>query len=177
MKKIVMASANPVKAKAVLQGFQRMFTEETFEIQTLEVPSGVSDQPMTDEETLQGALNRSQRARELISDADYWVGIEGGVYEHENDLHAFAWVVVRSPDGIGKSRSGSFELPSVIRDLVHSGVELGKADDMVFQRYNSKQSNGAIGILTQDVIDRTALYEHAVILALVPFRNRELFGK
>jgi non-canonical (house-cleaning) NTP pyrophosphatase len=38
-----------------------------------------------------------------------------------------------------------------------------------------KQANGAIGILTGDVIDRTELYQHAVILALVPFKNDGLY--
>jgi len=175
MKRIVMASLNPVKLNAVLQGFQRMFPEEQFETITINVPSGVSDQPMSDGETLQGAINRSAAASMRIPEADYWVGIEGGVDEQDEVLQAFAWVVIKSNGLLGKSRTATFELPNVIRDLVRSGVELGEADDLVFKRQNSKQANGAIGILTQDVIDRTAYYEHAVILALVPFRNHDLF--
>ncbi len=46
---------------------------------------------------------------------------------------------------------------------------------MVFGRTNSKQGNGAVGLLTGDVIDRAAYYVHAVILALIPFRNPELY--
>ena len=50
--------------------------------------------------------------------------------------------------------------------------------DMPLGRSNSKQGNGAVGILTADVIDRTHYYEHAVILALVPFKNTALtFGE
>jgi non-canonical (house-cleaning) NTP pyrophosphatase len=45
---------------------------------------------------------------------------------------------------------------------------------MVFGRSNSKQQNGSVGILTHDVIDRTAYYVHAVILALIPFVNLQL---
>jgi non-canonical (house-cleaning) NTP pyrophosphatase len=59
--------------------------------------------------------------------------------------------------------------------LIQQGKELGEADDIVFNQSNSKQANGSIGILTGDVIDRTALYAHAVILALVPFKNPELY--
>jgi non-canonical (house-cleaning) NTP pyrophosphatase len=59
--------------------------------------------------------------------------------------------------------------------LIRQGKELGEADDIVFSQNNSKQANGAIGILTGDVIDRTSLYEHAVILALAPFKNLELY--
>ncbi|MBA4385397.1 MAG: inositol monophosphatase, partial [Anaerolinea sp.] len=48
---ISVASTNPVKLQAALDGFQRMFPRESFEIRTLKLPSTVSDQPMTDEET------------------------------------------------------------------------------------------------------------------------------
>ncbi len=71
----------------------------------------------------------------------------------------------------GSSRSGSFLVPKKVADLVRQGIELGEADDIIFGRKNSKQENGAIGLLTQDAIDREGLYTHAVILALVPFKN------
>ena len=62
MKHVVVASNNPVKKQAALAGFQKMFAHEDFKIEGIAVPSGVSDQPMSDEETLQGALNRAQKA-------------------------------------------------------------------------------------------------------------------
>jgi inosine/xanthosine triphosphatase len=115
-------------------------------------------------------------ARGLAPEADYWVGVEGGVEADEREMSAFAWIVVESASGTtGKARSGTFLLPPIVSDLVRRGVELGEADDRVFGRTNSKQGNGAIGLLTDDVIDRVALYEHALILALVPFKNPHLY--
>lgn len=176
MKSIVVASQNPVKMQAAQTGFRRMFPSGQFEVQGVNVPSGVSVQPMTDAETLQGAWNRTQAAAHLHPQADYWVGIEGGVEEHRSDLAAFAWVVIQANGLTGKGRSGTFFLPPQVADLVRAGKELGEADDIVFKRFNSKQENGAIGILTGDVIDRMQLYEHAVILALVPFKHPELYA-
>jgi non-canonical (house-cleaning) NTP pyrophosphatase len=75
----------------------------------------------------------------------------------------------------GKARSGTFFLPTKIAALVREGKELGEADDIVFLQRDSKQNNGAIGLLTDNVIDRTLLYEHAVILALLPFKNEVLY--
>jgi inosine/xanthosine triphosphatase len=175
MKTILLASKNPVKIQAALQGFQRMFPGEEFTIQQVSVPSGVSDQPFSDQETYRGAVNRVDNAYVLNSQADFWVGIEGGVEEKDGELSAFAWIVIRSKERYGKSRSGSFQLPKKLADLIQQGIELGEADDIVFNRSNSKQVNGAIGILTGDVIDRTELYQHAVILALVPFKNDGLY--
>ena len=59
--------------------------------------------------------------------------------------------------------------------MIRQGKELGEADDIVFNRANSKQDNGAVGLLTDNVIDRAQLYEQAVILALIPFKNEALY--
>jgi non-canonical (house-cleaning) NTP pyrophosphatase len=60
-------------------------------------------------------------------------------------------------------------------ELIDQGMELGEADDVVFGRNNSKQKNGAVGILTGDVVTRTSYYVEAVCLALIPFRNWKLY--
>lgn len=176
MNKIIVASKNPVKVRATEQGFRKMFPDETFEIEALSVPSGISNQPLSDKETFRGAFNRMENASRLVPDAEYWLGIEGGIVEQNGQMAAFAWITVRHKNGlIGKSRSGTFFLPGRVAKLIRAGTELGTANDLIFKRENSKQDSGAIGILTGDVIDRTMLYEHAVILALVPFKNREIY--
>jgi inosine/xanthosine triphosphatase len=175
MKKIVIASQNPVKIDAARLGFQSMFPDEDFHLQAVSAPSGVRAQPMSSQETMIGAANRAKAAQKLRQDADFWVGIEGGIEAEGEELAAFAWIVIHSANLEGKSRTGTFFLPSLVAKLIRQGKELGEADDIVFNQSNSKQANGAIGILTGNIIDRTALYAHAVILALVPFRNPELF--
>jgi inosine/xanthosine triphosphatase len=176
VKTIVIASANPVKMEATRLGFEKMFPLESFELHSVTTPSGVRDQPMTSQETEQGAYNRACAAAKVMPQADYWVGIEGGIEELGEEMAAFAWVVVYSPHLTGKGRTGTFFLPPTVASLIRQGKELGEADDIIFNQNNSKQVNGAIGILTGDVIDRTRLYEHAVILALTPFKNPDLYG-
>jgi len=175
MKKIVLASKNPVKRRAVENGFCRIFPDDEFSIQTVSVPSGVSDQPLTDAETLVGACNRAESAMAEVPQADYWAGVEGGISIQESDMEAYAWIVIRSRNQIGKARTGAFYLPPEVAELVRQGHELGLADDMVFGRSNSKQDNGAVGLLTHNVIDRAMFYEQAVILALIPFINPQLY--
>lgn len=174
MQTVVVASRNPVKIEAARQGFSRLFPDETFTVMGVDVPSGVSDQPMTDDETYQGAFNRATAARAAQPTAAYWIGIEGGLSAWGGDLLGFAWVVVLWGDLVGRSRTATFSLPQEIVTLIHQGIELGEADDIVFRRNNSKQGNGAVGILTGDVIDRTEYYAHAVTLALIPFKNPDL---
>jgi inosine/xanthosine triphosphatase len=172
---IVVASTNPVKVQAAINGFRRLFPDVELEVSTVSVASNVSHQPMSDEETLRGALNRTSNAMLAQPQADYWIGLEGGLQEVNAEMLSFSWVVVCSRTRLGKGRSGTFVLPPVIADLVRQGKELGDADDIVFNRSNSKQDNGAVGLLTDNVIDRVQLYEHALILALIPFKNKALY--
>ena len=174
MNQIVVASTNPVKVQAAQQGYALIFPDAPLTATGINVPSGVSDQPMTDTETLQGAFNRARAAQAALPDASLWMGIEGGCEEQHGAMFVFAWVVALNHERVGKARTGALELPHEVAALVRQGVELGEADDRVFGRSNSKQQNGAVGLLTGDVIDRRAYYTHAVALALVPFRNPHL---
>lgn len=173
--RIVLASENPVKRHAVQSAFERMFPGKGLSIVTVSVPSGVSRQPASDLETFQGAFNRAQAAFQRLPEADYWIGIEGGIDTIRGNLHAFAWVVIIGEDRVGQGRTASFVLPPEIIALIQAGKELGEADDIVFGRTNSKHENGAIGLLTGDVVDRSGLYEMAVVSALIPFKNHHLY--
>jgi len=175
MKKVIVASTNPVKIDAAQMGFAQMFPDESFDVQEVSAPSEVSAQPMSSDETLMGATNRARNVSKLVTEADYWIGIEGGIEDVNEELEVFAWVVVKAKNGkIGKGKTGSFFLPQKITELVRQGMELGEADDIVFGRTNSKQANGAIGILTDDALTRTTYYVPAVIMALIPFKNEKL---
>lgn len=174
--KVVVASLNPVKIKSSEMALNRMFPRKVFEISGVSVPSGVSNQPISETETLRGALNRAKAALELFPKSYYSVGIEGGVEEREHGMEAFAWIVVLSNTGkIGRGRTGTFFLPDKVAELIRGGMELGLADDQIFNRSNSKQKNGAVGILTGNVIDRTKYYVDAITLALIPFKNPKLY--
>lgn len=177
MKKIIIASKNPVKIRATKIAFEKMFPAEEFEFQGISVPSGVSDQPKNDPETFLGALNRAENVFNERSEADFFVGIEGGIEENNSEMEAFAWIVVKTKkDETSKAKTSTFFLPPRIVELIKQGKELGEADDIVFSKTNSKQENGAVGILTDNIIDREKYYEQAIILALIPFKNRELYN-
>jgi len=169
MTRIVVGSTNQVKLDAVRDGFGQLFPGEAVQISGLEVDSSVSDQPMTDRETYRGAVARARAVRRHDPGCDMAVGIEGGIEPLGSDLAAFAWVVLLGCTQVGKARSGLFVLPPEVTALVRSGKELGHADDIVFGRSDSKRKNGAVGLLTSDVIDRRSYYAHMVVLGLIPF--------
>jgi inosine/xanthosine triphosphatase len=176
MKHVVVASENPVKINAVTDGFLRMFPEESWNVEGITATSGVHDQPMSSDEALQGAMNRAEHVSQKMPDADYWVGLEAGVEDTDGEMRAFAWIIIKSRAGqYGKGRTGTFVLPPRVRELILHGKELGEADNIVFGRTKSKQENGAVGLLTHDLITRTSAYAETVVLALIPFKNPELY--
>ena len=168
-------SENPVKINCVAEAVAA-FWPEARAIGT-HTDSGVNAQPSSDQEMFEGALNRARQALQKIPEASFGVGIEGGTFDDEDGMWAYAWVVVVDRAGrLGKGQSGRFLLPEAIAQMVRDGIELGEADDIVFGRSNSKQKDGAIGILSDGVVTRVDLYKPAVVFALLPFVHPEYFG-
>ncbi len=170
--RVVVASRNPAKVGAVREAFATQFPNEMPELLSADVSSGVGDQPMTDDETRRGARNRANHASEAVPDANFWIGLEGGVAAFDEQLMAFAWMAVKGLNGdISEARSVTLPLPPAVRELVASGLELGDANDKVFATSNSKQGGGAYGLLTNGLYTRESVYRQTLIIALTPFVN------
>ncbi len=175
MKKIIVASKNPVKINATKIAFEKMFPTEAFQVVGVSVPSFVSDQPMSDAETYEGAVNRAENAKTKIPTADFWVGIEGGIEDRETVMDAFGWMVILSKNKMGDARSCTFPLPPYVANAVRNGQELGHVNDAFFQMHNSKQGGGAVGSLTDNIVTRMDLYVQPLCLALIPFVKEKLW--
>ena len=171
--KIIVGSKNPTKIKAVEGAFKVVFAKEKQSFFGYKTPSFVSDQPMTEKETYLGAKNRVNGVLKKYG-GDFFVGIEGGCVIKQNKMFAFAWVITSNKKVVGVGKTSMFQLPKEIQTLLESGLELGLADDLVFNRKDSKSKDGAVGILTKGIINRTEYYKGAVIMSLIPFRNKKL---
>lgn len=181
---VAVGSKNPTKIKAVKNGVTTALkiTESDLEVSGYDVSSDVPDQPIGDTETKLGAKNRSTKAFEEHFKINgcypqYSVGLEGGIAVIDGDMECFAWMSVFNGSTYGFSRTGSFVLPQSIMTLVNGGMELGHADDKVFGSTNAKQKGGTVGHLTKDVITRDTYYEHAIVLAFIPFLWPDLYDK
>ncbi len=173
--KVVVASTNPVKMEAVKAAFDSYWPHK-FEFLGMSVPSGVSDQPLTDEETLIGARNRVAAIKQEINQADFWVGVEGGVQLNNSGIYdAFGWMVIANSQQESISRSASFSLSKSMTEKLQNGMELGPLMDEIFKDSMIKHKGGAVGMLTNGVVSRKALYLQPLQLALIPFVQRELY--
>lgn len=119
---VLVASKNVVKVDAVATTFRRLFPSTTVDVRSVSVPSDVSAQPFSNEETLRGARNRVRNAVGVAEAADFVVAIEGGVewcsFAEEPQLMCFAWAVVLSKDVEGKARTAAFLLPPPLAELI-----------------------------------------------------------
>lgn len=171
MTTVIITSLNPAKIVAAEKAFKEVFPNEHFMFKGVSVPSGVADQPMSEQETKLGALTRVANAKAQYPYADYYVGLEAGI---EGEC-TFAWMIVESLTHRGESRSASLMLPPDIVSQLHEHKELGDVMDKTFGTDNIKQKGGAISLLTNGLLTRSSVYHQALILALIPFCHPERF--
>jgi len=175
--KVGVGTNNPVKLQAVKNIFTIFYPNAQFLM--VPVESGVSKQPIGDLEIVNGAINRARGVLEK-SDCDFGVGIESGLVKLPllDDKYGLRqWCAIIDREGnITLGAGGIFEAPSkIIERVFNFDEEVGEATDKMFGTKESKKKEGLIGFLTKNVMDRTKLTENAVILALVPRINEELY--
>ncbi|SOC36625.1 DUF84 family protein [Ureibacillus acetophenoni] len=135
---------------------------ENVEYNHLEVPSEVSEQPRSDDETRQGAINRALNSLK-ISQADLNFGLEGGVREIDGKMYCCNWGALVLKDGTVITAAGAlFLLPEEIADEIRIGRELGPVMDSYTNEKGIRHNKGAIGVFTANLIDRTEMFEHIV---------------
>ena len=164
---VICATTNPAKIQAILRAFNEIFTPGSCHITSVDVESGVPEQPFGNHETRLGARNRVANARELCPDADFWVAIEAGI----DDDSTFSWVVIENAHQRGEARSATLPLPAVILEKVRAGQALGPVMSDYTGISEIGRKEGAIGVFTAGALTRSSVYHQAVVLALSPFHN------
>ena len=149
-------SANSMKLRATRKAFAKFF--RGVKVVGVDVPSGVSPQPLSFGEVVRGARERSRRA---FSNCDYSVGIEAGVFRVASVSSrpfqitmACVWDGTREALGSGPF----FELPpDLLREVVVS-------------------DRGSVSIVTRGKVSRGEVTEQAVLMALAPFVSAERYA-
>ncbi|MGZ0086767.1 DUF84 family protein [Caldibacillus thermoamylovorans] len=160
MKTIAVGTKNEAKIAAV----RAVFGETGDRIIPLEVPSGVSRQPLSDEETRRGAIERAKRALEAI-EADIGIGLEGGVMNIDGQWWLCNWGALVDRNGVTVAAGGArLALPPELGAGLEAGRELGELMEEYTGRRNIRTKEGAVGVFTSGRIDRAAMFSHIVAL-------------
>lgn len=170
---IIVASNNPVKVGAGQRALGQWFPQHHVVAKGMNIDSGVSDQPMTEQETRLGAVNRVERCLALqnneIHSVDWTLAYEGGVDLFEDGPATFAYVAISDGKKRVVGRSGNLLIPMTVYAALKAGEELGSVIDQQYGTRNIKQKGGAIGILTNGLATRQSVYVTATLMAMSAF--------
>ncbi|MGQ4891958.1 MAG: inosine/xanthosine triphosphatase [Candidatus Njordarchaeia archaeon] len=167
-KRIVVGSKNRVKIEAAREVFTQIFKD--VEIVGVEVDSGVGAQPFTQERTILGAINRAKNALKKL-DGDYGVGIEGGIFITSFGAFVNGWVAITDGKKFGIGSSISVQLPKSILKMFEDKeiAELEEGIEKISDIHSPGESIGAIGVLTNRLLDRKKAFVDAIKAAMAPF--------
>jgi len=166
------------------------------------VDSGVRHTPLSSEESMRGARQRTEALMQMASGTgavyQYFVGLEGGLevmestQSHgsnesraedtsstgEGDRRVFleSWAYVSDGSRGHFGRSGGIELPPALaREVLDKGVELATAIDKFAGMAGIRDNQGAWGVLSNNLITRREAFRIALVAAFAPFFNANLF--
>ena len=157
--KIIIGSKNITKVTATKEVLEELGHEVIGE----NVLSNVSNQPFSDKETIQGAKNRALAS--LAKGGEIGIGLEAGVEYLNEQLFLVNWGVLATAKGdIFYAGGTRIPLPSVIKEVLESGVELSDAIDAYALKQDVRSKEGAIGILTSNFYNRKDNFIHIIKL-------------
>ncbi|HYM39043.1 MAG TPA: inosine/xanthosine triphosphatase [Thermoplasmata archaeon] len=163
---------NPVKVRAVRHVFADLF--QRVRVRATPVSTGVPEQPI-DQQAPVGAMNR---ARSALQDADFGVGIEAGLIWDAavgDYLDVQYCAVVDRRGRVTLGHGPGFEYPPRVVEAVRDGRTVSDAMAELTGVREIGSKYGAIGYLTERRMDRDALTEAAVLMAMVPRIRQGLY--
>lgn len=166
--KIAIGSTNPAKTQAVRNAYG-----ETASIMSLDVQSGVADQPFSDEETIEGAINRAKNCLKQ-SDAVIGIGLEGGVVRSEHGLFICNWGALADREGTIVIAGGArIILPDRIAERLVAGEELGPVMDDFTKQQSIRKKEGAIGVFTNERVTRAEMFQHIMKMLIGQYEYKK----
>jgi inosine/xanthosine triphosphatase len=175
---VIVASENAVKVSAVREVFADYPALKDAEIIGLAVATGVSEQPKSLEETVQGAVNRAEAA---FRNCDYSIGIESGLMQVPHTKTGnMDFCACSIYDGKEHSigLSCAFEFPKKVTEMIENeGITASEAfyKSGLTGNKNIGSAEGAIGILTKGRVTRKDYTKQAVHMAVLHLENRDLY--
>ncbi|MDD2891585.1 MAG: inosine/xanthosine triphosphatase [Candidatus Gracilibacteria bacterium] len=146
---------------------------DTIEYVLEKVPSDVSDMPLSLEVTLEGARNRAMNLRKKGIEADFYVGIEGGVWSVLDKKVLGGTIYIMNKAGEGHfGISQVMEVPSLIEKMLYEeGKELGPVMEALKGSVHSRSEEGSMGAWSDNMLVRKDEFSLAFKAAIAPFYN------
>jgi len=175
--RVRVGSANPVKVEAVRTVLRQAFKGRRLEVEGREVRSEVPAEPFG-KDVINGALHRAENALLFDDWAHFGVGIEAGLFwcEHLQDYLDIQYCAILDRGGrITLGHGPGFQYPPPLMSLVKNGSTVGEAMARLTGIQGIGHKKGVVGYLSKGMLVRKKLTESAIIAALLPRINTELY--
>ncbi len=167
--RITIGSANPVKVEALRELIVDYPHLRDATVVAHEVSSGVSEQPRSLSETIEGATNR---ARNAFHECTYSFGIESGLMEVPTTKTGYMDVcvcVIFDGSEYHLGLSSAWEVPHRVAELMSQGLTMSEAAHQAgfSSNPNLGSAEGLVGIVTKGRLTRKAYTKEAIRTALI----------
>lgn len=154
---VAIGSKNPIKVKAVENGIGK-----DFNVIPCEAISNVRHQPLSEEETLQGAIYRAKDSLKKTI-ASLGIGLEAGISIKNGIVYLCHWGAIVDREGrIYNTNGPQLMLPDEFLDPLQNGESLEDIMHRTTGIHKLGQKAGAIGIFTQNRLDREQVLTYMV---------------
>ncbi len=181
--KIIVGSQNSVKMSAVREVLASYPYLNQAELVSVSVPSGVSAQPGSLEETVQGAKNRAEQGyHQEAAEHRLGIGLESGLMQVPTTNDEYMDVCICAVYDGNRHHIGmscGFRLPrEVTRLIFEEKLDLNQAMTRCGLTNNPRlgAAEGSIGLLTKGRICRKEYCKQSLITALISVENEQYFN-
>jgi inosine/xanthosine triphosphatase len=168
--KIALGTTSRGKKRFLEKALNKKYKD--FVVIPVKVDSGVSEQPLTRNETVKGATNRAKSSYKNIKDADWAFGMEGGMQEVNSHYYYFPAVCLFDGKDSYYGLSDSVPLPKEVSDLVKKGGFVGHTIRDYLKKHPDDKS---FYKLIKPIIDRDRFFKKSIANVLAIYENKKHF--
>ncbi|MBI2474613.1 MAG: inosine/xanthosine triphosphatase [Candidatus Taylorbacteria bacterium] len=177
--RINVGTKNAAKLRAVKNALASYEWTGSLDVISVDVASGVPDQPLSMAETVEGAKNRAKSA---YPKCQYSIGLENGLIEVPGSMNGRMDVcccAIYDGQNFHLGLSSGFELPRSIQKFVDQGLNMTDAALRSGLTTNAQigSEEGVISLLSKGRIRREDYIKEAVMMAMIQIENRAIYAK
>lgn len=166
--KILLGTTSDQKASILREAVGDFFE---YDLITYDVDSGITDQPLDIETTIQGAVNRAQNSiiefKKNSENDDYFgVGLEGGLVDVDGVYNLVCVAAfINQRDNIGLGISEYILLPEDVSNSIKEGLQFGEVI-RDFQESIKGSNNQELKERVENLINRKQSFTEAITRAI-----------
>lgn len=179
--RVAVGSTNPAKVKGTRLAFSHSLGLRTVTIKAVKTIPFVGSQPLSLDETVEGAQERAMFALESAR-PDFGVGVEAGLVElgsgrPGNFLNVQVAAVVDSEGHLSFGCSSGFPIPKRFAEkLQETREELDRYTHELVGDKKVREEEGIVYHLSKGRLSRVDMTEQCVSMALIPWLNAKVYG-